>query len=231
MGIKGLNKYVTENIIPSYNYWKINKKSILGTIISFFTSTTLTRKFTYIFSILTVLISVGAFIFNELNFGIDFRGGFLMEARTQQEANLGELRDKLTSWISVMFIFKNLVQKNDVLIRIPSPENQTQEYQNASIEKVKATLGDTVEYRKVEKIGQKVGAELVNNAMIAVIILLLAILIFIWLRFEWQFAICGVVSLAHDCIILMGLYSICHYFEFSANFHCCFVDDGLLLDS
>lgn len=175
------------------------------------------RKFTYIFSILTVLISVGAFVFNGLNFGIDFRGGFLMEVRTQQEANLGELRDKLTKLDIGDVYLQEFGSKNDVLIRIPSPQNQTQESQNASIEKVKATLGDTVEYRKIEKIGPKVGAELVNNAMIAVIISLLAILIFIWLRFEWQFAICGVVSLAHDCIILMGLYSICHYFEFSAN--------------
>ena len=72
------------------------------------------RKFTYIFSILTVLISVGAFIFNGLNFGIDFRGGFLMEIRTQQEANLGELRDKLTKLDIGDVYLQEFGSKNDV---------------------------------------------------------------------------------------------------------------------
>lgn len=175
------------------------------------------RKYTYAFSICAVLISICAFIFHGLNFGIDFRGGFLMEIRTQQEANLGELREKLTKLDIGEVYLQEFGSKNDVLIRIPSSKTETQESQNASIEKVKETLGDNVEYRKIEKIGPKVGAELVDNAMIAVVISLLAILIFIWMRFEWQFAVCGVVSLAHDCIVLMGLYSIVHYFEFSAN--------------
>ncbi len=175
------------------------------------------RKITYLFSIFALIVSIAGFFINGLNFGIDFRGGFLMEIRTQQEANLGELRDKLTKLDIGEVYLQEFGSGKDVLIRIPCQENQTQESQNASIEKVKATLGDNVEYRKIEKIGPKVGAELVHNAMIAVIISLLAILIFIWMRFEWQFAICGVVSLAHDCIVLMGLYSLVHYFEFSAN--------------
>lgn len=175
------------------------------------------RKFTYFFSACAVLISILAFIFHGLNFGIDFRGGFLMEIRTQQEANVGELRDKLTKLDIGEVYLQEFGSKNDVLIRIPSPSNESQVTQDASIEKVKKVLGDNVEYRKIEKIGPKVGAELVNNALIAVIISLAAILIYIWMRFEWQFAICGIISLAHDCIILMGLYSIVHYFEFSAN--------------
>ena len=108
-----------------------------------------------------------------------------MEIRTQQEANLGELREKLTKLDIGEVYLQEFGSKNDVLIRIPSSKTETQESQNASIEKVKETLGDNVEYRKIEKIGPKVGAELVDNAMIAVVISLLAILIFIWMRFEW----------------------------------------------
>ncbi len=175
------------------------------------------RKFTYMFSIIAVIISVAAFIVNGLNFGIDFRGGFLMEIRTPQEVNIGELRDKLTGLDIGEVYLQEFGSKNDVLIRIPSGANETQSSQNASIEKVKETLGDNVEYRKIEKIGPKVGAELVHNALIAVLISLMAILIYIWSRFEWEYAVCGVISLAHDCTVLMGLYSLVHYFEFSAN--------------
>ena len=175
------------------------------------------RKFTYLFSIAAVLISVFAFIFNGLNYGIDFQGGFLMEVRTQQEANIGELRTKLTQLDIGDVYLQEFGSKNDVLIRIPSKANETQDSQNASIEKIKNALGDNVEYRKIEKIGPKVGAELVHNAIIAVLISLVAILIYIWSRFEWQYAVCGIVSLAHDCIVLMGLYSLVHYFEFGAG--------------
>jgi preprotein translocase subunit SecF len=161
------------------------------------------------------LISILAFFFHGLNFGIDFRGGFVMEVRTQQEVDLGTMREKLSKLDIGEVFLQEFGSKNDVLIRIPCSESS--QNQEASLEKVKSALGDNVEYRKVEKIGPKVGSELVHDATLAVIISLIAILLFIWIRFEWQFAICGVFALAHDCIVLMGLYSICHYFEFSIN--------------
>lgn len=174
------------------------------------------RWYTYTFSILITLVSILAFAFNGLNFGIDFRGGFVMEVRTQQVADLAEMREKLTQLDIGEVSLQEFGSNKDVLIRIPSSgESQTE--QNASIEKVKATLGDQVEYRKVEKIGPKVGSELVHDATLAVIISLLAILMYVWIRFEWQFAVCGVIALAHDCIVLMGLYSVVHYFEFNVN--------------
>ena len=175
------------------------------------------RKFTYTFSIIMTLLSLLAFAFHGLNFGVDFKGGFLMEIRTQEVANIGELRDTLTKLDIGEVALQEFGSNKDVLIRIPSSSEKTQAQQNADLEKVKAALGDNVEYRKIEKIGPKVGKELVDNAIIAVIIALGAILIYIWMRFEWQFALCGVIALAHDCIILLGLYSVVHYFEFSVN--------------
>jgi preprotein translocase SecF subunit len=174
------------------------------------------RRYTYAFSIIITLISILTFIFHGLNFGIDFRGGFVVEIRTPQEVNLGSLREKLTKLDIGEVYLQEFGSKNDVLIRIPS-SGETQKEQNVSLEKVKATLGDNIEYRKIEKIGPKVGGELVNDAILAVVISLMAILMYIWIRFEWQFAICGVIALAHDCIVLMGLYSVCHYFEFNVN--------------
>lgn len=174
------------------------------------------RRYTYMFSVLITIASIFAFFFNGLNFGIDFRGGFVMEIRTQQEANIGELRASLTKLNIGEVYLQEFGSKNDVLIRIPSSgESQTE--QDSSIEKVKSVLGDNVEYRKIEKIGPKVGSELICDAIMAVVISLLAILIYVWLRFEWQFAICGVVALAHDCVVLLGLYSVVHYFEFNIN--------------
>jgi preprotein translocase SecF subunit len=174
------------------------------------------RRYTYAFSIIVTLISLFAFIFHGLNFGIDFRGGFVMEIRTQEEVDLGSLREKLTKLEVGEVYLQEFGSKNDVLIRIPdSGDNKNSK--NMSLEKVKETLGESIEYRKIERIGPKIGGELVHDAMLAVVISLMAILMYIWIRFEWQFAICGVAALAHDCIVLMGLYSVCHYFEFNVN--------------
>ncbi len=174
------------------------------------------RWYTYTFSMIAVLVSILAFFFHGLNFGIDFRGGFVMEVRTQQEANLGELREKLTALNIGDVYLQEFGSNRDVLIRIPS-SGESQAEQNVALEKVKGVLGDSVEYRKIEKIGPKIGSELVHDATLAVLISLCAILLYVWIRFEWQFAICGIIALAHDCIVLMGLYSVVHYFEFNVN--------------
>lgn len=174
------------------------------------------RYYTFAFSILMLIISITAFLFNGLNYGIDFRGGFLMEIKTSETANLRQLRTTLTSLDIGDVYLQEFGSNQNVLIRIPS-SGESQIEQNKSLEKVKKALGDGVEYRKVEKIGPKIGGELVKNAIYAVIISLLAILIYIWMRFEWQFAVCGIIALAHDCVVLLGLYSVCHYFEFTGD--------------
>jgi preprotein translocase SecF subunit len=170
----------------------------------------------FMFSIFLTLLSIGAFVFHNLNFGIDFRGGFVMEIRTQEDADIAGIRSKLNALDVGEIYLQEFGSKKDVLIRVPN-HGATQKEQNAVLEKVKATLGDNVEYRKIEKIGPKVGDELVRNAIFAVIISLCAILVYVWMRFEWQFAICGIVALAHDCIVLLGFYALFHYFEFSVN--------------
>ncbi|MDR3156249.1 MAG: protein translocase subunit SecF [Holosporaceae bacterium] len=174
------------------------------------------RMKVFIFSILLTFVSIGAFIFHGLNFGIDFKGGFVMEIRTQEDADISGIRSKLNTIDIGEVYLQEFGSKKDVLVRVPN-HGATQKEQNAALEKVKATLGDNVEYRKIEKIGPKVGGELVHNAILAVIISLFAILIYVWMRFEWQFAVCGVVALAHDCITLLGFYAMFHYFEFSVN--------------
>lgn len=174
------------------------------------------RNYVFFASFILVLVSLLSFAFRGLNFGVDFRGGFVMEIRTQQQADIGELRDKLNKLEIGEISLQEFGSNRDVLIRMPSTSDSQKE-QNIALEKVKAVLGDNVEYRKIEKIGPKIGKELVNDALMAVIISLCAILMYLWVRFEWQFGLCGVIALAHDCIVLLGLYSLCHYFEFNAN--------------
>lgn len=174
------------------------------------------RKYVFLFSIIMTLGSILAFFFHGLNYGVDFRGGFVMEIRTQEKADIGALRIKLNDLHVGEFSLQAFGSDRDVMIRMPS-SGESQAEQNTALEKVKATLGDNVEYRRLEKIGPKIGDELVHDAFLAVIISLCAILLYMWIRFEWQFAICGVIALAHDCIVLMGLYSTCHYFEFNVN--------------
>lgn len=174
------------------------------------------RMYTFIFSILITIASIATFAFNGLNYGIDFKGGFVMEIKTEKPADIAALRSELNKLEIGEVYLQEFGSDRDVLIRMPS-SGESQKQQNITIDKVKSALGDNVEYRKVEKIGPKVGAELVHDAILAVVISLLAILMYVWIRFEWQFAICGVIALAHDCIVLLGLYSIVHYFEFSVN--------------
>lgn len=174
------------------------------------------RKITYLLALGAVLLSIFMAFFRGFNFGIDFRGGFVMEVRTEQTADIGELRSKLNKLDIGDIFIQQFGSDRDLLIRIPSHGEDAKE-QAKVLDKVKATLGDNVEYRKLERIGPKVGKELVDSALLAVLISLGAILLYIWFRFEWQFALCGVLALAHDCIVLMGLYAIVHYFEFGIN--------------
>ncbi|MDR3179369.1 MAG: protein translocase subunit SecF [Holosporaceae bacterium] len=175
------------------------------------------RKIVFLISLVVTLVSVLAFSFHKLNFGVDFQGGFVLEVRTPQAANIGDLRERLNKLEIGEVALQEFGSDRDVLIRMPSSGEENQVGQNAALEKVKTALGNDIDYRKIEKIGPKVGKELVQNALLAVTISLLAILLYVWIRFEWQFAICGVIALAHDCVVLMGLYSLVHYFEFNVN--------------
>jgi preprotein translocase subunit SecF len=174
------------------------------------------RNYVFLFSVFITIVSIFYFVFNGLNFGIDFRGGFAIEIRTQENTNIADLRKKLNDLDIGEISLQEFGSNRDVLVRVPCASD-SQKDQNAAIEKVKSALGDSVEYRKTEKIGPKMGKELVHDALIAVIVSLIAILMYVWIRFEWQFAICGVIALVHDCIVLLGLYSVFHYFEFNGN--------------
>ena len=142
-----------------------------------------------------------------LNMGIDFQGGTLIEIKTKESpANLADIRSKVSGLGLGEVQIQEFGAPDAVLIRIAS--QPTEQEQQASIAKVKEALGDTVEYRRVEIVGPTISGELIASGTIAVVVALIGILIYVWFRFEWQFAVAAIASLIHDVTGTIGLYSL-----------------------
>jgi preprotein translocase subunit SecF len=140
-----------------------------------------------------------------LNYGVDFKGGYLLEIRTEQPANLDELRTKLDSLGFGEVKLQEAGSPNDIMIRVEKKETEGGQ-QNETVQKIKAALGENVEYRRVETVGAKVSESLKKNGIYAVVFALLAMLVYIWFRYEWQYGLSGILALVHDCITVLGFY-------------------------
>ena len=158
-------------------------------------------------SAVVVLISIGFFAVAGLNYGIDFRGGILIEARLAEAPNMSALRERLSSLQLGEVALQEFGSSDDVLIRVQRQEGDEKE-QIRAIEAVKGALGPSVDYRRTEFVGPKVGSELIEAGTIAVVLALLAIMTYIWFRFEWQFGVGAVVALIHDVITTIGIFSV-----------------------
>ena len=165
------------------------------------------RKIAYIFSGLLMLLSVGFFAIQGLNYGIDFKGGILIEVRTPGPANIDGLRAKLSGLGLGEVALQEFGQPTDVLIRIERQPGG-EEGQNLAVAKIKETLSqDVASYRRTEFVGPKVGGELIQAGIIAVVLSLLAIMVYVWFRFEWQFSVGAIVALTHDVVSTIGVFS------------------------
>ncbi len=165
------------------------------------------RKLFAIFSSLLILGSFGLFLTVGLNFGVDFRGGILMEVETDGPADLSGLRGRLGGLGLGEVSLQAFGAPDDILINVQRQEGDEEEQINA-INTVKAALGgDVTEYRRTEFVGPKVGAELKRAGLLATVLSLLGIGFYIWFRFEWQFSLAALVALAHDVIATIGFYA------------------------
>ncbi|MDJ0945247.1 MAG: protein translocase subunit SecF [Kiloniellales bacterium] len=165
-------------------------------------------RLTLALSAVLVVISLGLFFTGGLNYGVDFRGGVMLEVRTKDKADLGALRSQLSGLGLGEVTLQSLDEETDVLINVQRQEGGD-EAQNAAIAIIKDALADTVvEYRRIEFVGPKVGGELKEAALIATILALGAIALYIWFRFEWQFSLAALLALTHDVITTIGFFAI-----------------------
>ena len=160
-----------------------------------------------ILSISLVVISLFFLIFKGLNFGIDFKGGTLIELRSNDsKINVSSLRNNLNQMNLGDISVKNFGNENDFLIKFEINNDKN------VIEKIKTNLdksfGNNFNFRRVENVGPKVSAELLRSGVMAISIALILMLIYIWIRFEWQFSLGAVLALFHDVIVTLGLFSL-----------------------
>jgi preprotein translocase subunit SecF len=165
------------------------------------------RVMALVVSAFIVLLSMGSVFFQGLNYGIDFKGGFLIEIRTSEKANLAQLRSDLGSLDLGTVKLQSAGSDRDVMIRVERQKGG-EDSQNEALNQIRQTLGDKVEYRRVDSVGPTVSEDLQRNGIMAVGFALAAMLVYIWFRFEWQFSVCAVVALIHDAIAVLGLYSL-----------------------
>lgn len=169
------------------------------------------RHYAFALSIFVCLASIGLLGFKGLNFGIDFTGGSVMEVRMEPAPDLGDMRSKLDALGLGELSIQNFGTAQDILIRMPqqgSPE--AQKAAEASVRGVLDALGPQVEYRRIEYVGPQVGDELVRDGTMAVLLAIIGIMGYIWMRFEWQFGVATVATLVHDAIIMLGFFVVTH---------------------
>ncbi len=165
------------------------------------------RYVVYAFSLLVLIISGTSLGIKGLNLGIDFRGGFLIEVRTPDKSDLKGMRASLEALKIGDPKLQEFGSDRDVIIRVERQPGDDRA-QVVALEKIKKTLGDNLEYRRVETVGPKVSEDLIKNGLLAFGFAIVGMLIYIWFRFEWQFGVCGIISLIHDAMAVMGFYSL-----------------------
>ena len=160
-----------------------------------------------ILSVSLVVVSLLLLTFKGLNFGIDFKGGTLIELRvSESKINISSLRDNLNQMNLGDVSVKKFGNETDFLIKFENNDNKN------VIEKIKKNLdksfGNNFNFRRVENVGPKVSAELLKSGIIAISVALILMLIYIWIRFEWQFSLGAILALFHDVIVTLGLFSL-----------------------
>ncbi len=167
------------------------------------------HKLALFMSVFCIVASLVLVFVKGLNFGIDFAGGILIEARMSQNVEVSKVRDLITVQVKDVQI-QNIDQNNnqgDLLIRVA----KTDEEQSVVVKKIQEILnknfGD-VQYRKVDYVGPQVGLELIKKGFLALTLSFVFIMIYIWIRFDWQFGLGGIFALIHDAILTLGFFSL-----------------------
>jgi len=175
------------------------------------------RKVAYLLSTLLIIASIGLYFSKGLNFGIDFKGGFLIEAHTEAPADISLVRS-LTGGLGLGDVsIQTFGAENQILIRIE--EHPTLSL-NEVVLLVQTTLeegvNDTIVFQRTESVGGVVSGELIQSGIMSVLLAVGAVLFYIWIRFEWQFGLGAVIALVHDVALTIGMFSLTQL-EFNLN--------------
>ena len=169
------------------------------------------NKFYKSFNILSGILIIASLIFlgfKGLNFGVDFKGGTLIELRTDKSsANITKIRDSFNQMNLGDVSVKNFGNETDFVVKFEKQNSNDPQF----IEEIKTKLSNSissVDFRRVENVGPKVSAELLRSGVIAIALSLAAMLLYIWIRFEWQFSLGAILALFHDVIITLGVFSV-----------------------
>ena len=161
-----------------------------------------------ILSIILIIASLGLLMFKGLNYGVDFKGGTLIELRTDQNsANITKIRDSFNQMNLGDVSVKNFGNETDFIVKFEKQNSNDPKF----IDNLKTKLSSSIsslDFRRVENVGPKVSAELLQSGIIAIGLSLAAMLFYIWIRFEWQFSLGAIIALFHDVIITLGIFSL-----------------------
>ena len=166
------------------------------------------RRISFPLSALLSIVAIALYFTHGLNFGIDFKGGTLLEIQAKAgPADLAKLRTALGGLNLGEVTLQQFGGPSDVLIRV-AQQPGGDEAQQAAVAKIRAALGNEVEYRRVEVVGPRVSGELLSYGVLGVFLAVVAILVYLWFRFEWQFALGASIANAHDIVLTIGFMSI-----------------------
>ena len=166
-------------------------------------------KVANIISLIAVLVSIFFLFFKGLNYGVDFKGGTLLEIRIDNpNIEIQDIRNSLKIKDLGDVNVKQFGKKGDFLIKFEKSSSENDQFIGELKEEISKSLNTEVNFRRVENVGPKVSSELLKNGLTAIALSLAAMLFYIWIRFEWQFSLGSIIALIHDVIITLGIFSI-----------------------
>ncbi len=165
------------------------------------------KKFNLL-SLILIFFSLILLLFKGLNYGVDFKGGTLIEIRTDQNSsNITLIRDSFNQMDLGDVSVKKFGNETDFIVKFEKQKSKDPKFIDNIKTKLSSSIGN-VDFRRVEKVGPKVSSELLKSGIIAIVLSLAAMLLYIWIRFEWQFSLGAILALFHDVIITLGVFSI-----------------------
>tara|TARA_Y100000816_G_scaffold213574_1_gene158935 strand:- start:2319 stop:3212 length:894 start_codon:yes stop_codon:yes gene_type:complete len=162
-----------------------------------------------IISLIAIVISIIFLLFKGLNYGVDFKGGTLIEIRTDLEnSNISSIRESFKKMDLGDVSVKQFGKKNDFLVKFEKRNSNDPNFINNIKNDFQESFNGEFKFRRVENVGPKVSKELLNSGIIAISLSLIAMLFYIWIRFEWQFSLGAIIAIFHDVLLTLGIFSI-----------------------